>query len=262
MDYGLLLSNLRAEQERIRLDSRHCYWRDGKRRKGVTSAVKVLDAPKLDDWRVRVQVEGTARAAFANPPAFGQDEEGYVSLLVDIAAEMYEAQRIADAAKDIGIAVHSLIEHHIRTMLGEEPERPKVSDEAAFVFAGWPEWAASVGFKPLIAEARVYHATEDYCGTLDALAVVDGQVTVLDWKPKDAIYPERRLQLTAYAKALESMGWPLPERAVVAMPQDGGSISMVTLDDDPEETFDSFRACLQLSRWLSKIRNGGRRAAA
>lgn len=262
MDFGLLLAQLGAEQERIRLDERHCYWREGRRKKGVTSAVKVMDAPALDDWKVRVQVEGTARAAHANPAMFGEDVEGYVSRLLDIAREQYEHERLANAARDVGIPVHALIEHSIRTMLGQAPERPVVSEDAEFVFAGWPEWAASVGFKPLAAEARVYHAAEDYCGTFDALAVVDGVLTLLDWKPKDAIYPERRLQLTAYAKALESMGWPLPERAVVALPQDGRSISMVALDDDPEDTFEAFRACLRLSRWQSKVRYGARKAAA
>jgi hypothetical protein len=261
-DYGLLLAQLHEEQARISCDRNHRYREGGQYRPGVTTVIKQMDAPKLDEWKVRVQVEGTARAAHANPPRFGEDMELYVSRLVEIARDEFEHQRIADAAADLGSQVHKLVEHAIKTALGEPVAEPEVTDDAAFVFAGWREWAKGAGFSPLCCEARVVNRQVDYCGTLDAMAVVEGRLTVVDWKPKDVIYPERRLQLTAYAKAMESMGWPAMDRAVVALPRDGGSIRLVRLDDDPEETFRAFQACLTLYRWNAALRRGARKAAA
>lgn len=261
-DYADLLAALRAEQDRIKLNAQHRYYADGRWLPGVTTVIRTMDAPKLDDWKVRVQVEGTARAAHANPPAFGEDVEMYVSRLVDIAREEFEHQRIADAAADLGTQAHKLIEHAIKTMLGETVDHPMVSEEAHFVFAGWREWAAETDFQPLCTEARVVNRSQGYCGTIDALAVVEGRLTVVDWKPKAVVYPERRLQLTAYAEALLDMGWPVLDRAIVSMPRDGGSISLVALDDDSAATFDAFKACLTLYRWQAELRRAERRAAA
>src|SRR5688572_29995840 len=155
--YTELLANLSAEQAKIHLNGQHRYRADGRWMPGVTTVIKQMDAPKLDDWKVRVQVEGTARAAHANRPAFGEDVEMYVSRLVDIAREEFEHQRIADAAADLGSQAHKLIEHAIKTMLGETVDHPMVSEEAHFVFAGWREWAAEVDFRPLSTEARIIH---------------------------------------------------------------------------------------------------------
>ena len=261
-EYAALLDALMAEQQRISCDRNHRYREGGQYRPGVTTVCKAMDAPRLDEWKVRVQVEGTARVAHGNPPVFGENEENYVRRLVKLSAADFEHQRIADAAADLGNQVHGLVEHAIKTMLGQEVDVPVASDEAHFVFAGWPEWALEVGFAPLCTEARVINREAGYCGTFDALAVVNGRLIVVDWKPKDTIYPERRLQLTAYARALQSMGWPDMDRAVVALPRDGGSIRLVPLDDDPADTFKAFEACLTLYRWQAAMRNGAKKEAA
>lgn len=254
-----LLAALRDEQALIRLDGNHVYWREKKRKAGVTGAIKVKDAPALDQWKVRVQVEGTARAAFHNRPAFGESEQDYIARMKALAAEQLEADRLADEAAKIGVDVHGLIEYEVRRRLGLPAERPSVCEEAAFRFAGWKEWAASVNLVPLAAEAKVHHREHDYCGTADLLAFVDGRATVIDWKPTPKVYEERRLQLAAYAEALRSMGWPALDRAVVCIPRDGGDISMLPVDPSPEareETFKAFLSCLSLYRWLASLRRG------
>lgn len=258
---GALLLALDDLQALITIDKRHCYRMNKATVPGVTTVIKAMDAPALDAWKVRVQVEGTARAAHNNPPAFGEPEEAYIARLVAIAKEEFEHERIATQAADIGGQVHALIEHAIKTDLGQKLPAPEATDEALFTFAGWRDWAKAVGLKPLMAEGRIHHAAMGYCGTFDLLAMVEGHAGIIDWKPQARVYPERRLQSAAYREALHAMGWPALNGYIVAMPRDGGEIEMVPLEKDISETFGAFKACLSLYRWLRQVQRDERKGS-
>lgn len=261
---GTLLTALDDLQGLIKLDGNHCYWKDKKRVPGVTTVIKTMDAPQLDAWKVRVQVEGTARAAFDNQPWENESQEEYVSRLATLAKEQFEHERIADQAADVGKQVHALIEHAIKADLGQPVETPEVSDEALFVFAGWKEWAEKVRLKPLMAEGRIYHPGHNFCGSFDLLCLVNGHPTLCDWKPTPTLYDERRLQLAAYRYALTALGWPEMEGAIVCLPRDGGEIEMVYADPPGpalDATFDSFLALLRVYNWKRELARLARKAA-
>jgi hypothetical protein len=261
-DFAPLLAALADEQDRTTLDARHIYRRDGKYRPGVTTVIKTMDAPRLDEWKVRVQVEGTARAAFNAPPLDFEPVEDYTARLARVAKEQYEHERISTEAADTGKQVHGLIEHHIKSSLSLPSVPPvDVSDEALVRFSRWKVWAKDAAFRPLASEARVYHAEHDYCGTLDALALVEGEVACIDFKPSPNIYPERRLQLAAYTKALVSIGWPEMVGYVNCVPRDGGDASLIMADRPGAQldtTFDSFLALLRVFRWLKSVEKAER----
>lgn len=251
-----LLAELASWQGRIKLSANHRYSVDGKFKPGVTTVIKTLDAPQLDAWKVRVQVEGTARAAYSNPPVENEPLDAYVARLTKLGAEEYEHQRLADAAAVVGKDVHALIEHAVKGMLGQETEKPSVCEEALFRFAGWREWAKESGLKPLASEARVYNELQGYCGTLDLLAMVKGCLTVVDFKPTTIVYPERRMQLAAYRAALVAMGFLWPNGYINCLPRDGGEIQMIEVDppvDDANESYSAFIKCLELYRWQASI---------
>lgn len=257
-DLANLLVVLQELQGQIVLDRRHCYRMGKQPVPGVTTVIKTMDAPQLDAWKVRVQVEGTARAAHGAPPQFGEPEEAYVARLVALAKDQFEHERIASAAADLGAQVHALIEHAVRTQLGQPFPEPQATDEALFIFAGWREWAKRVNLEPLMAEGRIHHnlGWSGYCGTFDLLAQVDGRPAILDWKPQARVYPERRLQSAAYRMALHAMGWPPLAGYIVAMPHDGGEPEAVPLEDGDalQETFEAFCACLRLYRWNQSVK--------
>lgn len=261
-DVTTLLAELRALQGQIILDKRHCYRMNKAVVPGVTTVIKTMDAPQLDAWKVRVQVEGTARAAHENPPSYGEPEEAYIARLVAISKEQFEHERIANAAADVGTQVHALIEHAIKEQLGEPVETPEASDEALFIFAGWREWADRVKLEPLMAEGRIHHHVLGYCGTFDLLANVNGRPGILDWKPSARVYLERRLQSAAYREALHAMGWPELDGYIVSMPRDGGEIEMVPLDsgEDLRAAFDAFLSCLSLYNWRRQMERNDRKA--
>lgn len=261
--FDALLIELEGMQARVKLGGNHQYKADGKHKPGVTTIIKTLDAPRLDDWKVRVQVEGTARAAYSNPPLENEPLDAYVARLKKLGAAEYEHQRLSDEAAKIGSDVHALIEHAVKGMLGQVTDKPEVCEEALFRFAGWREWAKNVGLKPLATEARVFNSEHDYCGTLDSLVLIEGRPVVPDWKPTAVLYDERRLQLAAYRKALVSMGWPEMEGAIVCIPRDGGDIQMLYAEPPGpalDATFESFLSLLRVYRWQKETAKNERAA--
>jgi hypothetical protein len=262
------LIQLQELQERITLDKRHCYRVNRATVPGVTTVIKTMDAPALDAWKVRVQVEGTARAAFRHPPqipetlsALYAEEEllaaevAYVEELTAIAKREFEHERLANEAADVGKQVHALIEHAVKEQLGQETTAPEATDEALFVFAGWREWAESVGLEPLMAEGRVHHGVHGYAGSFDLLCLIDGRPAIADWKPQPKAWPERRLQSAAYRRALMDHGWPPLDGYLVGLPRDGGEIEMLQLEngEDLRVTFEAFKSCLYLYNWQKEL---------
>lgn len=274
-DLAPLLLQLHELQGVVTLDKAHRYRHEKRAKPGVTTIIDVKDAPNLDRWKVRMQAEGTARAAWRNPPErnrYDYEDEGellaaevtYIERLKDLAAEEYEHDRLADAAADVGKQVHALIEHAVKTQLGEPCEEPTATDDALYRFADWRGWAEKVGLEPLMAEGRVYHAGHDYCGTFDLLALVEGRPTILDWKPTPELWEERRLQSAAYRYALLSMGWPDLQGAIVCLPRDGGEISMVPAcapGPELDATFEAFVSLLKVYRWQREVAKSARKAA-
>lgn len=260
------LAALVKYQERVKLGGNHRYTVDGSYRPGVTTVIGTLDAPALDRWKVKVQVEGTARAGYTNPPLEHEPLDGYVSRLKRISSEQYEHERLSDEAARIGSDVHALIEHAIKSMLGHATAQPTVCEEALYRFAGWRTWAKDAGLVPLAAEARLYNSAHEYCGSLDALvllqAKVRGRVTLLDWKPTPTLYDERRLQSSAYRKALVSMGWPEMEGAIVSIPREGGDISVIYAESpgpEMDSTFEAFLALLRVYHWQAEVARRARK---
>lgn len=245
---------------RVSLDARHRYsvdgsliWRNGLRWRSVTGILRVLDKPGLDNWRMKVQVEGTARMAHERPPIPGEQADAYVARIIAATAQRYEADRLSKEAADLGTQCHALVEYKIRRAMGEAPERPDVSEEAVFVCSGYDDWATRADFKPMAVECRVAHRDLGYAGTLDhiSLGVIAGEPAIIDLKTSKAVYAEHHLQLAGYALAIEQLGWPTLKGYVLRLPKDGAPIPDPMLTTaDAEDTRAAFLSCLRLERWL------------
>ena len=121
-----------------------------------------------------------------------------------------QADRIRDEAARRGTRLHSMIEEQLGPNPPPEPDcpywrcvRPLVKHIESVFGLELPVWNVEVG----------------YAGTLDCLAMLDGHVTVLDWKgstkPKREEWIEDYcLQAAAYVKAPKE---PEASRAVIAV---------------------------------------------
>lgn len=119
----------------------------------------------------------------------------------------YEAgEKIKQRSADEGTAVHEAIQ---AIMIGEDrviPEEVRPAAEAFLKFAKNTKIETS---KEWI-EKRIINFDERYSGTIDAVAVINGKLGVLDIKTSQAIYRDYCLQTSAYMASLQ---YELPEIA-------------------------------------------------
>ena len=159
------------------------------------------------------------------------------------------AEKVRDAAADIGTQAHAMIEWLTRTGLGLEagPE-PPISDAAMVAVESWKDWAKGVDFTPLHVEPVVHHALHGFAGRSDVIAKILGITTLADYKTGKAVYPEAHLQITAYRHAAASIGLASDAGMILRLPK--------TLEDPtfeavavPDQPLDDFLAALRLWRW-------------
>jgi hypothetical protein len=222
----------------------------------------------LVNWAVRTTAEAAVdRRTVLDAMLKDGDRDGAVKWLAD--------QRWAKsgAALARGTDIHRAAEARA---LGEPVEvevqnLPLLEQYDRFLSEFQPEF--------LMAEAPCYHPKAGYAGTLDSIAIIDGQRVVLDIKTTDKgkdstkmrpPYPETALQLAAYRHATE-VGVLSEQRYAGGkryylydesakhepMPEVDGAVCLVVSPDDylvvpvrtDEQVFRYFRHVVECARW-------------
>jgi hypothetical protein len=106
-------------------------------------------------------------------------------------------QDVLQAAAHRGTAVHYALELLDRGELDYESLDPSIE----FYVKAYGRFCAESGFIPAHIEYRVFHGLHRYAGTLDRTGVLDGALTVLDFKT-GLVLPGHAVQLAAYANCL------------------------------------------------------------
>lgn len=232
---------------------------------GVTTVLEALDKPGLDNWKVTT----TAEYAVKNRHLLVQLDEPAALQMVQGASN-----RQANSAADKGTDVHSILEDLangvavVRTpqngwvidtweALNREFDVQVLEIEPTF-------WNPGIQRNPETGELEL-----GYAGSADLLALVDGVLTVLDWKTMGSgIYGEVALQTCGYGMApyiLRPDGTEIDVRAtygevqqtmaVWLRPEDNGPVyvgkagwSLIPLIYD-ELTWLSFRAVRIAWEW-------------
>ena len=171
----------------------HSYKVDGEKYDGVTTLLgKGLPKPALINWAANT----TAGYAVDH---WDELSEEPVSKRLDILKKARYAD--LDQAARRGTEVHSLAEELVQ---GHEVEIPEaiaghVESYVKFLDDFEPE--------PILVESVVAHRKWKYCGTLDLVARINGEVWILDVKTtRSGIFPEVALQVASYRHAEVYLG--------------------------------------------------------
>lgn len=126
-----------------------------------------------------------------------------------------KAEEIKQKSADEGTLVHETVE---AILLGKEPAvdpsiTPSIEAFRAFL-AG-----QSIQVDPDWVERRVAHHDERYAGTVDAVALIDGKLGVLDIKTSQSIYRDYNLQTSAYVMAIQPQLRSLRTRWILRIDQ-------------------------------------------
>jgi hypothetical protein len=241
-------------------DEARFYKLNGEEYPSVTTALSVVNKPALGPWFAKQERVAFETAMVNLAAAYERKGEAIPPglLLEDVLVAVKgikAAEKVRDAAANVGTAAHTMIEWLTRRGLGEDagPE-PVIPDAAMVAVMQWQDWAKRVDFEPLHVEPVVYHAQYGYAGRADVIANILGTRTLADYKSSRAVYPEAHLQITAYRYAAASIGLPTDAGLIVRLPKtlEDPAVEAVPVPDQP---LDDFLAALRLWRWM-RVMNG------
>ena len=170
-----------------------------------------------------------------------------------------EADKVKQESADFGKTVHELI----RVVLdGGTVDYDKTDAVVGGCLKSFEEWVRLVEFQPLLTEQTVHSKVHGFAGTLDALGLVYGIPTLIDWKTSSGVYDEMKLQIAAYDVAVKEMALGTPLMHLIVR------LDKKTRRCHPQavqvgaEAFGAFLSAKSLWSWLQEAKrpranNGG-----
>lgn len=234
-------------------DNHHAYWAevDGKPKKkaiGVTSVSGLLDKPGLKYWAVNLACDHLIDLV---------RREQFVTFEEIEKARLLHIKSLQESGAQ-GTSVHDWVEEYINSQLLGTPQ-PKIPEgsgidhivNGALAFL---RWTKKHGVKFVSTERLVYSVKHGFGGQMDAEAIVDGKLRVIDWKTSKAkkpkkgkendpcglctktgcggVYDEYRFQTAAYQSAAEEEGSVYTgNRLVIRLDKSTGEFSTHELGD-------------------------------
>ena len=177
----------------------------------VTTVIDTLSKPGLLYWAAeQAALQAVAVAGSLAERIDNEGQDVVVKWLRDARFRTPEGQL---SAADLGTAVHDACEKYAITGI-----RPEVNPEVRPFLDRFDEKVQIWQPKYEVTEAAVYSLTHGYAGTLDAIATINGQRLLLDYKSSrksvdsdgkpSRPYPTVALQLAAYRYADFMATWP------------------------------------------------------
>ena len=120
------------------------------------------------------------------------------------AAERGEIEKLydkRDEAAESGTLAHEMVEAHIngdpQPQQGDTPI--EIFSDALTAYKAYLKWANQSKLE--IVEQEIQMVSEEYQfgGCPDAIGMIDGELSLVDWKTSKAVYPDYMIQVAAYA---------------------------------------------------------------
>ena len=226
----------------------HVYRRksDGYLLTGTTTILEVRQKPFLKWWTAKMVYEYLLPRL---KEVQGITEKQWEALLLE--AKKAHVRK-SDEAKNVGKEVHQFIEKYINAKIEKKIPNTEVKDmpdsaqHAIFSFLKWEEendaeWLAS--------EVLVASDKHLFAGTVDFIAMVDGKLTLGDFKTSSMISEDAYLQTAAYQICLEEKGVEPEQRLIIRIPKTGEKVEARIVPSDLQFDKDTFLACREIHRW-------------
>lgn len=168
---------------------------------GVTGMVDDGKANALMGWATNLMMAEVLEKAKG---LWATDEDlNEVNLPSILKNAKYANRRAVESAATLGTVVHDYCENHIKAQLGlnDEPKRPR-HKKAQFGIDGFLKWEDENKPEYIFSERKIYSISMHVAGTLDILARLNGELSIVDLKTSSRVYTEHKLQTAAYAQAL------------------------------------------------------------
>ena len=232
-------------------EAKHWYKHKGERQTiiSVTGAVGMVDKSRpLIIWATRLASDFLKEVLNTGG---GISEE-----VIDLACKQHQIKKEEAASK--GTEVHKWAEEYIS---GKNPELPK-DEKVLNGVTAFLSWVKENNIKFKESERMVYSKKHDYVGTLDAVAVIHGKTSLIDFKTSNGVYSTMHYQVAAYQMAYEEeTGKELSgPRYIIRFDKDTGDFHVVNLDEDEKnykKDCAAFLAALTLKRREKELSTWG-----
>ena len=239
----------------------------------VPSTTKIIDEVlakhALKFWAVKVTLE------WIKTQIIPGTRMGVETIDAILKSAKFVHSRKSEEATTIGSNAHKWIERFVEIAMEELPfsgekwpenwnERNGVRLEtrdainAANAFLNWYH-ENDVTF--IYSERKVYSKAYNYSGTFDLFAIVNGVLSIIDFKTSKNIYPDYLVQGSGYWNAFqEELDFiergkknktKVRQFIVLRLPKDGSRWETVTLEDHTAH-FEIFRMARQMFDWIVK----------
>ncbi|MEU1037683.1 hypothetical protein [Streptomyces sp. NPDC005907] len=208
---------------------------------GVTSVGGMLPKDYLTYWAAKEAAEAAVKNWDIVSELCKRDPKGAVDYLKGA------HRRTSGAASDLGSAAHDLFERLAR---GESVNLRHVHVDVKPHVRWFTEFLQEVQPEFLYLEETVWSDTHQYAGSFDAIAKIDGETVIVDWKTSKAIYDSVALQLSAYRYAdriilaEDGSSVPVPKMAggaALHVRPEGWALHPVKCDEEVFATFKHLR---------------------
>ena len=166
----------------------HLYTVDGKRVAGVTGATGTISKPALVPWAAKMAAEYIEKRLL---PGIAYDE---IQIHEMLEGAKYAHGQSKETAASKGKMIHEWIEDFIK---GKNPP-PPVNEELKRATEAFVKWTKEHKTKFILSEKKVYSKFNNYAGTFDFTAEIDGSLVMGDIKTSSGIYDEMFFQTAAY----------------------------------------------------------------
>ena len=203
----------------------HAYRVDGKPVASATKVLSVISKPALIPWALKQGSEWVERNLYADEEdkkigAFKYTSRLGLAQLVKGIKSAYRGS--SGSAMETGTTAHEWIEDALKTFMSGEgsfgddnlPDLPDDPDACNSIDA-FKAWVGDNDIDFLSSEEKIYSRQDNYAGTLDCAAYVNGSLCIIDLKTSKGIYPEYHLQNAAYAQAWEDIHGKQVEQTLV-----------------------------------------------
>lgn len=148
----------------------------------------------------------------------GLEVPSVTTLMKPLSSDFYSTvdPEVLNKAAKRGTAIHNAVENYAKFGIEDIPP------VYAGYFAGFREWWDSRKPEVLATETKVYHKILRYAGTVDLLCIIDGRVTLVDYKTSAQVNSKLcAVQLEAYDRAWESHDIKVDDRLILHLSKKG-----------------------------------------
>ena len=126
-----------------------------------------------------------------------KESGGLIYWAWDLGRQGLDYRDVRDKAADSGTLAHQMIEQWAQGAQPSVEGPPDVVAKAEQAFGAFLEWAQQTHLQIIHSEVALISERHRFGGTLDAM-LVNGKLSLGDWKTANAVYADNLMQLAAY----------------------------------------------------------------